>query len=34
MSPSEVSTDRASTYPRVIEELIPTACHVTEQYGE
>ncbi len=31
--PTEVSTDRASAYPRVIEELIPAACHVTEQYG-
>jgi hypothetical protein len=32
-SPTEVSTDRPSTYPRVIEELIPAACHVTEHYG-
>ena len=31
--PAEVTTDRAPAYPRVIEELIPTACHVTEQYG-
>jgi transposase-like protein len=29
--PTEVSTDRAPAYPRVIEELIPAACHVTEQ---
>jgi hypothetical protein len=28
-----VTTDRAVTYPRVIEELIPAACHVTEQYA-
>jgi transposase-like protein len=31
--PTEVTTDRAATYPRVIEELLPAACHVTEQYG-
>jgi IS6 family transposase len=31
--PTEVTTDRAATYPRVIEELMPAACHVTEQYG-
>ncbi len=30
---AEVATDRASAYPRVIEELIPAACHVTEQYA-
>jgi transposase-like protein len=30
--PTEVSTDRAPTYPRVIEELIPAACHIVEQY--
>jgi transposase, IS6 family len=30
--PTEVSTDRAAAYQRVIEELIPAACHVTEQY--
>jgi IS6 family transposase len=30
--PTEVTTDRAVAYPRVIEELIPAACHVTEQY--
>jgi transposase-like protein len=27
-----VSTDWAAAYPRVIEELIPATCHVTEQY--
>jgi transposase-like protein len=32
-SPSEVTTDRAATYPRVLEELLPAACHVTEQYA-
>ncbi|MDQ3765239.1 MAG: transposase, partial [Actinomycetota bacterium] len=31
--PTEVTTDRAPTYLRVIEELIPAACHVTEQYA-
>jgi transposase, IS6 family len=31
--PSEVTTDRAPAYPRVIEELIPAACHFTEQYA-
>ena len=30
--PTEVSTDRASTYPRVLDELLPAACHVTDQY--
>jgi IS6 family transposase len=30
---SEVTTDQAPAYPRVIEELIPAACHVTEQYA-
>jgi IS6 family transposase len=28
-----VSTDRAAAYPRVLDELVPAACHVTEQYG-
>jgi transposase-like protein len=31
--PAEVTTDQAPAYPRVIEELIPAACHVTEQYA-
>jgi IS6 family transposase len=31
-SPIEVTTDRAPAYPRVLDELLPTACHVTEQY--
>jgi transposase, IS6 family len=31
--PTEVNTDRAPAYTRVIEELIPAACHVTEQYS-
>jgi len=31
-SPLEVTTDRAPAYPRVIEELAPSARHVTERY--
>ena len=31
-SPTEVTTDRAPAYPRVLEELLPAACRVTEQY--
>jgi hypothetical protein len=31
-SPTEVNTDRAPTYPRVLNELLPAACHLTEQY--
>ena len=31
--PTEVTTDRAPAYPRVIDELLPAACHVTEQYA-
>ena len=31
--PIEVTTDRAAAYPRVLDELVPAACHVTEQYG-
>ena len=32
-APTEVTTDRAPAYPRVLDELVPAACHVTEQYG-
>jgi len=32
-SPTEVNTDRAPTYPRVLDELLPAACHVMEQYA-
>jgi transposase-like protein len=32
-SPTEVTTDRAAAYPRVLDELLPAACHVTEQYA-
>jgi transposase-like protein len=28
-----VSTDRAPAYTRVLDELLPTACHLTEQYA-
>jgi transposase-like protein len=31
--PSEVTTDQAPAYPRVLDELVPAACHLTEQYG-
>jgi transposase, IS6 family len=31
--PVEVTTDRAPVYPRVLDELIPTALHTTEQYA-
>jgi hypothetical protein len=28
-----VTTDGAPTYPRVLDELLPAACHVTEKYA-
>jgi hypothetical protein len=31
--PTEVSTDRAPAYPRVLDELLPATCHVMEQYA-
>ena len=31
-SPTEVTTDRAPAYLRVLDELLPSARHVTEQY--
>ena len=31
--PADVTTDRAPAYPRVLQELAPTACHITEQYA-
>jgi hypothetical protein len=31
--PAEVSTDRAPLYPRVLDELLVSACHVVEQYA-
>jgi len=33
LRPDEVSTDRAPTYPRVLDELVPSACHVTKRYA-
>jgi transposase-like protein len=32
-TPVEVTTDKAGLYLRVLDELIPAAAHVTEQYG-
>ena len=31
--PAEVTTDRAPAYPRVLDELIPTALHTVERYA-
>jgi transposase, IS6 family len=31
--PVEVTTDRASVYPRVLDELVPSALHTLEQYA-
>jgi transposase-like protein len=31
--PVEVVTDRATTYPIVLDELLPAALHRTEQYA-
>jgi len=31
--PAEVTTDRAAVYPRVLDELIPSALHTIEQYA-
>ncbi len=31
--PAEVTTDRAPAYPRVLDELIPSALHTTERYA-
>lgn len=31
--PSKVTTDRAPVYPRVLDELIPSAMHTVEQYA-
>jgi transposase-like protein len=32
-APVEVTTDRAPVYPRMIDELVPAARHVCEQYS-
>lgn len=31
--PAEVTTGRAPAYPRVLDELIPSALHATERYA-
>jgi transposase, IS6 family len=31
--PVEVTTDRAPVYPRVLDELVPSTMHATEQYA-
>ena len=31
--PVEVTSDRAPVYPRVLDELIPSALHIVEQYA-
>jgi transposase-like protein len=31
--PTEVNTDRAAAYLRVLDELLPTACHIMERYA-
>ena len=31
--PTEVTTDRAPAYARVLDELVPESCHVVEQYA-
>ena len=31
--PAEVTTDRAAVYPRVLDELIPSALHTAGQYA-
>jgi IS6 family transposase len=33
VTPAEVTTGRAPAYPRVLDELIPSALHVTERYA-
>ena len=33
VTPAEVVTDRAATYPMVLEELLPAAWHRTDQYA-
>ncbi len=31
--PSEVATDRAAVYPKVLDELVPAEWHRTDRYG-
>ena len=33
-SPTEVTTDRAPAYPRIVEDVLPGARHVTVQYAD
>ena len=33
VTPAEIITDRAPTYPRVLDEMLPAAWHRTEQYA-
>jgi transposase, IS6 family len=33
LTPVEVTTDRAHVYPRVLDELVPSALHTVEQYA-
>ena len=33
VTPTEVTTDRAKAYPRVLDELVPSALHTVEQYA-
>ena len=33
VTPTEVTTDRAPAYPRVLDEYAPAALHVVEQYA-
>jgi len=32
-APVEVSTDRAPAYPRVLDDVVPTARHITDRYA-
>ncbi len=32
-APLEVTTDRVPVYPRVIDELVPAACHLCQRYA-
>jgi transposase-like protein len=32
-APTEVTTNRAPAHPRVLDELLPAACHVMDQYA-
>ena len=32
-APAEVTTDRAPAYPRIVEDMLPGALHVTAKYA-